>query len=68
MINLDERYQSYLHTNKCFVIDGKCEHVVAYGFRCNTEEIIGYYVRTKNYKLLYDLNEQCIAMEEWSSG
>ena len=25
MINLDERFHSYLHTEKCFVIDGACE-------------------------------------------
>ena len=32
MINLDERFHSYLHTDKCFVIDGACEKVKGYGF------------------------------------
>ena len=32
MINLDARYESYLHTNKCFNIDGQCEKVVGYGW------------------------------------
>jgi len=28
MISLDARYHSYLHTDKCFVIDGQCERVI----------------------------------------
>ena len=32
MVNLDTRYESYLHTNKCFLIDGQCEKVVGYGW------------------------------------
>ena len=68
MINLDTRYESYLHTNKCFVIDGQCEKVVAYGWTDDGLTIDGYYVLTKNYKLLYNLEEQCISLEEWSSG
>ena len=65
MVNLDARYHSYLHTNKCFVINGKCENVVAYGWTDDGLTIDGYYVLTKNYKLFYNLEEQCVAMEEW---
>ena len=50
MINLDTRYESYLHTNKCFNIDGQCEKVKGYGFECDNVNIIGYYVLTTNYK------------------
>jgi|SaaInlV_120m_DNA_3_1039746.scaffolds.fasta_scaffold51159_1 hypothetical protein len=64
MINLDTRYESYLHTNKCFTINGSCEHVIAYGWTDNGSTIDGYYVLTKNYKLLYNLEEQCIALKE----
>ena len=68
MINLDTRYHSYLHTNKCFVINGKCENVVAYGWTDDGLTIDGYYVLTKNYKLFYNLEEQFVHMERWSSG
>ena len=60
MLNLDERYLSYLHTNKCFNIDGVCERLTAYGFTCNGTGITGYYVQTENHKLYYNLKEQFI--------
>ena len=68
MINLDARYHSYLHTEKCFVIDGKCEKVIGYGWTDDGLTIDGYYVLTKNYKLVYNLEEQCTHMEGWQSG
>ena len=64
MINLDERYHSYLHTDKCFNIDGRCEKVKAYGYTCNSSEITGYYVLTNCYKLYYDLDEKCTRLEK----
>ncbi len=68
MINLDDRYHSYLHTNKCLTIDGQCENVIGYGFTSDNDEIDGYYVLTKNYKLFYNLEEQFQTMERWQSG
>ena len=64
MINLDTRYHDYLHTNKCFNIDGKCEKVVGYGWTDDGKDITGYYVLTKNYKLHYNLKEEFRQMEE----
>ncbi len=68
MINLDARYESYLHTNKCLSIEGQCENVIGYGYTCNGNEIDGYYVLTKNYKLFYNLKEQFQNLERWQSG
>ena len=42
--------------------------MVAYGWTDDGLTIDGYYVLTKNYKLFYNLEEQFIRMEEWSSG
>tara|TARA_B100000900_G_C20116065_1_gene527948 strand:+ start:320 stop:526 length:207 start_codon:yes stop_codon:yes gene_type:complete len=64
MIDLDNRYESYLHTKKCFTIDGICEHVIAYGWTDNGSDIDGYYVLTNNYKLKYNLQEQCVSVEQ----
>ena len=64
MINLDARFHSYLHTNKCFNIDGRCEKVKAYGWTDDGLTIDGYYVLTENYKLFYNLEEQFIHMED----
>ena len=53
MINLDERYQSYLYGSKRMQIDGESEKVKAYGYTDDGTDIIGHYVLTENYKLQY---------------
>ncbi len=64
MINLDERYQSYIgNPAKGLTIDGIKEQVTGYGYHCDGDEILGYYVITKNYKLYYNRDEQFIKME-----
>ncbi len=63
MINLDERYHSYLTGGKKFTIDGVGERVKAYGWTDNGKEIDGHYVITDNYKLYYNRNEQFVRME-----
>ena len=69
MISLDARYHSYLHTDKCFVIDGQCERVIGYGWTDNDGAYIdGYYVLTNNHKLYYNLKEQFLHKEEWRGG
>ena len=55
-VNLDERYLSYLQTDKKFSIDGVGERVKSYGYHCDGNEIKGHYVTTENHKLFYDLN------------
>ncbi len=64
MINLDARYHDYLHTDKCFAINGKCEKVRGYGWTDDGLTIDGYYVLTENYKLYYTLDEQFSYMED----
>jgi hypothetical protein len=68
MINLDDRYHSYLHTNKCLNINNQCENVIGYGFTCDGKDIDGYYVLTKNYRLYYNLNEQFVKLETRKGG
>ncbi len=63
MINLDERYQSYLTGGKTMLIDGVKERVTGYGWHCDGNDIKGHYVTTTNYKLYYNLNEQFVRME-----
>jgi len=63
MINLDERYHSYLEGRKKLRIDGVEESVKSYGYNCDGNEIKGYYLTTENYKLYYNMNEQFLKME-----
>tara|TARA_Y100001951_G_C11181973_1_gene206481 strand:+ start:331 stop:555 length:225 start_codon:yes stop_codon:yes gene_type:complete len=69
MINLDERYHSYLtNPNKKLTIDGVGERVYGYGWHCEDGNIAGYYVSTENYKLFYNLDEQFIRMHPIREG
>ena len=63
MINLDERYHSYLHGNKRMRIDGVGEKVKGYGWRDDGSSIIGHYVLTENYKLYYDMEGAFVRMK-----
>ena len=64
MINLDEKFHNYLEKGgKTFRIDGVNEPLTGYGFHCDGNDIVGYWVNTTNYKLYYNLNEQFIKME-----
>ena len=55
MINLDERYHSYLDGRKKLRIDGIEEKVKSYGWHCDGNDIKGHYVTTENYKLYYNM-------------
>ena len=63
MINLDRRYESYLHGSKKLRIDGIEERVRAYGYTDDGKDIDGYYLITDNYTLFYNKNEQFLRME-----
>ena len=53
MINLDEKYHSYLKGEKKLRIDGVEEKVVAYGYTDDGSSIDGYYLTTENFHLKY---------------
>ena len=62
MINLEEKFGSYIGSNKTFRIDGVDESVTGYGYHCDGSDMKGYWVNTTHYKLFYNLNEQFIRM------
>ena len=64
MINLDEKFSNYMGSKtKVFRIDGVNEPLTGYGYQCDGNDIVGYWVNTTNYKLYYNLNEQFLKME-----
>ena len=62
MINLDERYLSYMDGSKKMRIDGIEEKVESYGWHCDGSDIKGHYVTTENYKLFYNMDGLFIKM------
>ena len=63
MINLDDRYHSYLHGTKRMRIDGVEERIRGYGYLDDGKDIIGHYVTTDNYQLQYNLDGVFLRME-----
>ena len=64
MINLDQKYESYVRCgSKKLRIDGIEERVRGYGYTDNGKDIDGYYLLTDNYNLYYNRDEQFIKME-----
>jgi len=56
MLNLDERYHSYLEGKKRLRIDGNEEKVKAYGYYDDGSSIVGHYLTTENYQLYYNMD------------
>ena len=63
MINLDDRYHSYLSGSKKMRIDGVEERIKGYGWEDDGKDIIGYYVNTENYQLHYSKDGVFLRME-----
>ena len=64
MINLDQKYESYVRSgSKRLRIDGIEERVRGYGYTDNGKDIDGYYLTTDNYQLYYDKDEIFLRME-----
>ena len=64
MINLDQKYESYVrNSTKKLRIDGVEERVRGYGYTDDGKDIDGYYLITDNYTLYYNRDEQFLRME-----
>ena len=63
MINLDDRYHSYLNGRKKMRIDGVEERIRGYGWEDDGTDIIGYYVTTENYQLHHSKDGLFLSME-----
>jgi hypothetical protein len=58
MINLHQKFNHYLNTDKKIDLRDVNERVISYGWLDDGENLTGYYVLTENYELVYDLNDQ----------
>ena len=64
MINLDQKYESYVRNGtKKLRIDGIEERVRGDGYTDDGKDIDGYYVITDNYTLYYNRDEIFLRME-----
>jgi len=58
MINLHQRFNHYLNTDKKIDLRDVNERVISYGWLDDGKNLTGYYVLTENYELVYDLSDR----------
>jgi hypothetical protein len=63
MINLHQKYNHYLKTDKILDEGGVHEKVITYGWTDDGKELTGYYVLTECHALYYNLKEELIDKE-----
>ena len=63
-INLHQKYNHYLHTDKKLDLQGVDEKIVSYGWTDDGKDLTGYYVITENHVLFYDLKDQFVSKEK----
>ena len=58
MINLHQRFNHYLNTNKPINEQDVNEKLISYGWLDDGKEITGYYLLTENFELVYEMEEK----------
>lgn len=58
MINLHQRFNHYLNTDKKIDLRDVNERVISYGWTDNGKDLTGYYVLTENYEIQYNLKDE----------
>ena len=79
MINLHQKFNHYLNTDRKLDLRDVNEKLVSYGWLDDGKDLVGYYVLTENYEIVYNLKEElvhkvprmsgaCAKTEGWQSG
>ena len=63
MINLHQRFNHYLHTDRKLDLQDVNECVISYGWTDDGKDLTGYYLLTEHHKLFYNLKEQFLYKE-----
>ena len=58
MINLHQKFNHYLNTDKILDMDGVHERIISYGWMDDGTNLTGYYVLTENFELVFDLQDK----------
>ena len=60
MVNLHQKYNHYLNTDRLLDCADVHERLISYGWTDDGVSLTGYYVLTECHELHYDLSEQLI--------
>ena len=58
MINLHERFNHYLNTNRLIDLQNVNERLISYGWVDDGRDLTGYYLLTEKYELVYNMKDE----------
>jgi hypothetical protein len=62
VINLHQKFNHYLNTEKTLDCQDVNERVIGYGWTDNGSDLTGYYVLTEKHVLYYDMKDQFVSI------
>lgn len=62
VINLHQKFNHYLHTEKTLDLQDINEKVIGYGWTDDGSDLTGYYVLTENHVLYYNMDDQFVSI------
>lgn len=62
VINLHQKFNHYLHTEKTLDLQDVNEKVIGYGWTDDGSNLTGYYILTENHVLYYDMDDNFVSI------
>jgi hypothetical protein len=62
VINLHQKFNHYLHTEKTLDLQDINEKVIGYGWTDDGKDLTGYYVLTEKHVLYYDMEDRFVSI------
>lgn len=62
VINLHQKFNHYLHTEKTLDLQDINEKVIGYGWTDDGSDLTGYYILTENHVLYYNMNDEFVSI------
>lgn len=69
VVNLHQRFNHYLNTEKKLDLRDVNERIIAYGWTDDgNNQLTGYYILTENHVLYYDLDDRFVSINKRKGG
>jgi hypothetical protein len=62
VINLHQKFNHYLHTEKTLDLQDVNEKVIGYGWTDDGSDLTGYYILTENHVLYYNMDDEFVSI------
>ena len=62
VINLHQKFNHYLHTEKTLDLQDVNEKVIGYGWTDDGSDLTGYYILTETHVLYYNMDDEFVSI------